>query len=145
MKEERHNRLFLVSCVAGKQRHPSPAADLYTSTWFKKARKLIEATGSPWFILSAEYGLLPPDRVIAPYEKTLNKMSKPDRNDWAKMVARQMDDLLPNCPEAIILAGAKYREPLRNDLNRRFQIIRIPMEGLPIGLQLRWMTNVKAL
>ncbi len=39
----------------------------------------MERTGAPWFILSAEYGLLSPETEIAPYERTLNTMSVSDR------------------------------------------------------------------
>lgn len=38
----------------------------------------------PWFILSAEYGLLEPDAEVEPYERTLNTMSVSDRREWAR-------------------------------------------------------------
>jgi hypothetical protein len=44
------------------------------SDWFLKARHYVDQSGAPWFILSAEYGLVPPDQVISPYERTLNTM-----------------------------------------------------------------------
>jgi hypothetical protein len=54
--------VYLVSCVSKKRTTPIPARDLYISDWFLKARDHVESTGSPWFILSAEYGLIsPPD------------------------------------------------------------------------------------
>ena len=65
-------RLFLVSCVKTKLPRRAAAKDLYISDWFRKARACVESTGCPWAILSAEYGLLHPDEVIRPYEKTLN-------------------------------------------------------------------------
>ena len=66
--------IYLVSCVSRKRATPHRAKDLYISDWFLKARAYVEDTHSPWFILSAEYGLVPPDKVLAPYERTLNKM-----------------------------------------------------------------------
>src|SRR6266545_8383566 len=75
--------VYLVSCVSKKRTNPSPARDLYISDWFLKARDYVESTHSPWFILSAEYGLVSPDQVLAPYERTLNTMSKAERNAWA--------------------------------------------------------------
>ena len=56
----------LVSCVSMKRSTPCQARDLYVSPWFLKARAYVEAGKSPWFILSAEYGLVRPDRVVAP-------------------------------------------------------------------------------
>jgi hypothetical protein len=78
------SRLFLISCVAGKTAHQASAAELYTSTWFVNARSLVQASGSPWFILSAEHGLLAPSAITAPYNKTLNTMAARQRWDWAK-------------------------------------------------------------
>lgn len=64
--------VFLVSCVAEKRPAPSVARDLYRSPWFLKARGLAEREGAAWFILSAEHGLVEPDDVVAPYDRTLN-------------------------------------------------------------------------
>ncbi len=55
------------------------AKDLYVSDLFRKARRYVEAKNCPWFILSAEYGLVSPEQVIAPYEKTLNHMGVAER------------------------------------------------------------------
>ena len=63
----------LVSCVSKKQNSAQPARELYVSAWFLKARAYAEAHGERWFVLSAEHGLLRPDDVIHPYEKTLNR------------------------------------------------------------------------
>jgi len=47
-------RLFLVSCVSKKKIERTCESDLYMkSAWFVKVRRLVEATGAPWFILSA--------------------------------------------------------------------------------------------
>ena len=50
--------------MGAKRESRAPAAELYTSTWFKLARRYVEQTGSPWFILSAKYGLTDPRKVI---------------------------------------------------------------------------------
>ncbi len=105
-------RVFLVSCVAGKKAGRNRAADLCTSAWFIKARKLVEATGAPWFILSAEHGLLDPDTVIGPYDKTLNTMSAAGQRAWAERVQHQMDTELPEADKIVILAGQRYRQYL---------------------------------
>lgn len=134
-------KVFLVACVAGKRPDPVPAAELYTSTWFTKARNLIEATGAPWFILSAEHGLLSPETVIGPYERTLNKMGAAERRVWAEKVKSQMATQLPNAAEVVIFAGWRYREHLMPWLHEQFARVSVPMEGLPIGRQLSWMTH----
>src|SRR5262249_3487912 len=47
--EGKTRRAILVSCAATKLDHPAPAADLYTSPLFIKARSYAEASGHPWF------------------------------------------------------------------------------------------------
>lgn len=59
--------LCLVSCVSKKNDYPCLARDLYVSPWFVGARRYEESLGVPWYILSAKYGLVAPDQVIAPY------------------------------------------------------------------------------
>jgi hypothetical protein len=71
--------VYLVSCVSQKRKQACPARELYVSDWFLKARRYTERSGCRWFILSAEYGLVAPDRVIAPYERTLNTMPVTER------------------------------------------------------------------
>jgi len=143
LKEVR--KIYLVSCVAGKMPYPTNAGNLYTSPWFIMARSLVEKTGQPWFILSAKYGLVSPETVIPPYEKTLNTMGIADRRTWAAMVRKQMDEILPDAGEVVILAGVKYRENLMTHLQARFPKVSVPMEGLQIGRQLSWMKNAKTI
>ena len=80
--------LYLVACVKTKQSRPAPARDLYISNWFVKARTCVERSGQSWYILSAKYGLVEPNELIEPYEKTLKKMRADDRRAWARGVIR---------------------------------------------------------
>jgi len=130
--------IYLVSCVSQKKTTPSSARDLYVSQWFVKARRHVEATGMPWFILSAEYGLLDPDTVVAPYERTLNRMSIADRRAWAKRVAEVLVPRLVGVERVVVLAGERYREFLLPVLRAACRYVEVPMEGLPIGKQLQW-------
>jgi hypothetical protein len=135
------NALYLVSCVAAKRSAPSPAKDLYISHWFTKARTYVESTGRPWFILSAQYGLLDPDTTVAPYEKTLNTMSAAERQIWAERVLQSLDPMLPGVDRVVILAGQRYRDFLVPALLARGVQVDVPMEGLRIGEQLQWLDS----
>ena len=57
--------VYLVSCVGKKRSCAAPARELYASDWFQKARDYVESSGSPWFILSAEHGMISPDQIIS--------------------------------------------------------------------------------
>lgn len=133
--------VYLVSCVSQKREEPSPAKDLYVSDWFRKARRYAEASGSPWFVLSAKYGLVNPNEMVAPYERTLNTMSVADRRQWANRVLAQLDETAPGLGRAVFLAGKHYREFLVDQLGSRNVAVSVPMEGLRIGEQLSWLNQ----
>ena len=133
--------LCLMSCVAAKLPHMAAAKDLYTSPLFVKGRCFVEAQGWPWFILSAKYGLVGPEEEIAPYEKTLNKMSVVERRDWANKVLEALGPRLAGVRSVVFLAGKNYREFLAPELRERGIEIHVPMQGMRIGEQLRWLSR----
>ncbi|WGD50739.1 hypothetical protein QA641_34920 [Bradyrhizobium sp. CB1650] len=134
-------KVAFVSCVKMKAASERPARDLYVSPWFVMARRFAERNSDRWFILSAAYGLLDPDRVIEPYEKTLSDMPIADRRGWAKLVTKQMDLAGVRGNEAIVLAGINYRRLLNMALLDRFAEVEVPMEGLMLGQQLSWLSK----
>lgn len=127
----------LVSCVGEKASEPTMAENLYQSTWFKKAREYAKTNGDRWYILSAKYGLVKPDRVLRPYEKTLNAMTKMQRVDWGMKVSAQINATIPSPSKIVILAGRKYREFL--DLPN--YLLETPLSGMGIGQQLSWFNQ----
>jgi len=131
--------ICLVACVKSKAPKPSKARELYTSSLFKKTSFVANAKYDKWFILSAKYGLLSPDDIIAPYEQTLNHMTKEERVQWAKRVYSKLRNILNEDDEVIFFAGEKYRENLMPLLNKHKVII--PMEGMSIGYQLKWLNH----
>ena len=112
-------RLFLVSCVKTKLSRPGKAKEIYVSDWFRKARAIVEREGCAWRILSAKYGLVHPDDVIEPYEKTLVAMRAAERRSWAGTVLEALEPCLAEADAVVFLAGARYREFLEPSLRSR--------------------------
>lgn len=116
---------------------------------FQHALRLMEETDHCLFItgkagtgiLSAEYGLVDPEQVISPYEKTLNTMPIVARRQWAEKVGTQLGKTMPQLKRAVFLAGSRYREFLGDHLQHRGIIVEVPMEGLRIGEQLNWLAR----
>lgn len=135
------SKIYLISCVSKKRDAASAAADLYTSALFSKARALAEHDKASWYILSAQHGLLKPATVIEPYNETLNSMGIAHRREWASRVIQQMENELPCADEIVLLAGSKYREFILPWLQQRFTKVSIPMQGMGIGQQLRWLSH----
>ena len=131
--------IILVACCGPKLDKPSPAADLYVSPLFKKARRYAEQRGR-WFILSALHGLLAPSTIIAPYDVTLKRMTARERREWGHKVREQIEaaDLLEY--PLVALAGDDYVKPL---LAAGLDVSQ-PMKGLSIGKQLQWLNNADA-
>ena len=131
--------LYLVSCVKTKGPGPAPAKDLYTSAWFRKARAYVEKTACPWLILSAQYGLVHPERMIRPYEQTLKTMPVAKRRTWAETVLAELEPSLAGVDTVVFLAGQAYREFLVPALRDRGLTVAVPMAGLSQGRQLSWL------
>lgn len=126
--------VILVACCGPKLPDPSPAADLYVSDLFKKARTYAERRGR-WFILSALHGLLNPAAVIAAYDVTLKTMPAAKRREWGRKVRDQMEAAGLIGLSLVALAGEDYVQPLR----AAGLTVEQPMKGLGIGKQLQWL------
>ena len=108
---------------------------------FCKVRAYVELLGQPWFILSAQYGLVHPDSVIEPYDCTLNGMQAASRRRWAAEVLSQLAPRLEAVASVTFFAGERYREFLEQPIRNRGLIVNVPMRGLKIGEQLRWLNQ----
>lgn len=135
-------RVALVSCVKSKRTTAAPAKDLYISALFQGLRRYAEVKADAWYILSAEHGLLNPEQIVEPYEKTLNQMGSRQRLEWAEEVQRRLLRVLPEGAEVIVLAGQRYREHLVPVLRDRGFSVSIPLEGLSFGRQLRALNSI---
>ncbi len=135
-------RIALISCVKTKQPVPAPAGQLYTSPLFRALRTYARHSADSWYILSAEHGVLEPNEITAPYERTLNRMSKEDRVAGAERVGEQLLDRLPAGAEIIMLAGKNYRDQLVPMLRARGFSVTIPLEGMPLGRQLQHLNTL---
>jgi hypothetical protein len=129
----------LVQCVARKRAGVHRAEDLYCSPWFRKARAYAEASCDRRFILSGKHGLLAPGAVISRYNVTLNRMSAEAWRAWGARVAKQLRRVCRAGDRVVVLAGARYREHVLPALRARGCRVEVPMRGLGIGRQLRWL------
>lgn len=135
--------LYLVACSAAKLDQPARAQDLYQGQAFRFARALVEARGAQWKILSAKYGLVDPQDVIAPYDVTLTQQPVATRKSWGAHVAAQLYGQGFAGRPLVFLAGASYVEPiLRWQITQQcFANVSLPLAGLGIGYQLHYLKN----
>ena len=105
------------------------------------ARKYVEERCDTWYILSAKFGLVDPYQVISPYEETLNKKPRAEREQWARRVWADLSTRLQGGDHIIILAGERYREYLVPQIIELGYVLEVPMKGLAIGKQLQWLSK----
>ena len=132
-------KIVLISCVSKKINHISKAKDLYISPLFKKNLAYAKSLNpDKTYILSAKYGLISLNDSIEPYDKTLNNMKIDEKKEWAEGVLKQLRKVcdLKN-DQFIFLAGNNYRKFLVPHITD----YAVPMCGLGIGRQLKWLTE----
>lgn len=134
------DHIALIACASQKRDEPAPARELYQSALFQKSLRYVEQVVEPdgAFVLSAKHHLLALDEVVAPYDRTLNRMNAEERRKWGRRVLDQLRERAdPEEDRFTILAGKKYRENLVPHLER----VEVPLEGLGIGEQLQFLTE----
>lgn len=131
--------IALVACTDKKQANPMPARDLCTSAWFRKASAYAARSADSWYILSAKHGLIPPDRVTAPYEETLSRMSAKDQRAWAERVMDDLAKALRPGDHVVMLAGERHCLRLVDPIRQMGCTVEFPLQGLRMGEQLHWL------
>jgi hypothetical protein len=132
--------IALIACGKTKAPVPSPARSLYRGDLFQKSLKYAEHVlgVDKIFVLSAKYGLVPIDRTIEPYEKTLNGAGAREKREWADRVLKELREVADlERDRFTILAGVNYREHILPHI-RQYDL---PLEGLMFGQQLGFLTD----
>ncbi|WP_291299937.1 DUF6884 domain-containing protein [Desulfosporosinus sp. BICA1-9] len=121
------SRIALISCTSLKEDYDCPAVELYSkSPTFRLAYAYAEIVADDIYVLSAKYGLVSKDQVLAPYNDTLLDKSEDEKKDWSKNVLAQLKDIASlEKDEFIILAGNNYCKYLLPSIIN----IYLPLEG----------------
>lgn len=133
----------LISCCGEKLDHPAPARLLYRSQLFRKSVAWADAHGLPWLVLSAAHCVIDPDAVLAPYDVTLGRMARADRDAWDRRVAMtlQMRFRGGRPPRFVLLAGQAYAGWL--PAVQGWCQVDQPLQGMQIGQRLQWLTDAE--
>lgn len=136
-------KIVLLSCTKSKLDHRAPAQELYSaSPMFKKTLEYGKSLQpDKMFILSAKHHLVPLNKELEPYDKTLKEMPADEKEKWGDETVKQMKShgLNLNKDKFIFLTGSEYMKPLTKyipDSN-----IEKPMEGRRMGERLKWLNT----
>lgn len=124
---------YIVGCGDAKRDEPAEARDLYTSGYFAGKRKLAEADGSFWYVLSAKHGIIPCDHVIEPYDVSASDVPEDVLRD---RVESTIDDgcgtRWSRVDRVVVLAGKDYVEPTRDIFEDRIDAdVEFPFQDNP--------------
>lgn len=130
-------KIVLISCASKKNSKKSKAKDLYASALFRLNLKFAESLKpDKVFILSAKHGLLGLEEIIEPYNTILNKMKDNEVRAWSGKVLGSLEKVADlKKDKFMFLAGEKYRKYLIPKIAN----FEIPLQGLGIGKQLKWL------
>lgn len=148
-------RAALVGCGDAKHDGPLPARDKYRSTYFGLKRAFADQLCERWWILSAKYGLLNPDRVIDDYDVAITD-DDIDETEWAASVLEDLATVEWGTDQwdLYALAGSDYLEAATpNTTTLRVQLsevtpenvtVRFPFDNLAgIGYQNGWLAECR--
>ena len=134
-------KIVLLSCTKSKVDHRAPAQELYSaSPMFKKTLEYGKSLEpDKMFILSAKHHLVPLNKELDPYDKTLKEMPKDEKEKWGEETMKQMKSagLDLNKDKFIFLTGSEYLKPFRNHITN----LETPMEGRRLGERLKWLNS----
>lgn len=135
--------LIVVGCGKQKLTHPAPARDLYTSQFFKAKARYALASGCPWVILSAEYGLVMPGEMLEPYDSSLKSQGEWGRYWFRWKVRLAFGRLAFERNQRVVVelhAGKLYREQFKEAVSKKHKHVEYiePTAGMGIGYQLGW-------
>lgn len=116
-----------------------PAESLYTGPLFLAAKRFAVLSGHPWFIVSAKYGVIPPGKVVAPYERTLLNMGESDLRAWQTMVTGQLEGL--KGIRLVVLASKVYEQVAEGFQGE----VEYPLRGMNLFERTAWLRDVENL
>ena len=129
-----------ISCVKTKRAYPCKAKDMYISPLFKKAYNYAvkRVPEERIYILSAKYGLIPGEKIIEPYEKTISHARQIEQKIWSYRIIKEMNLYgISKKSKILILAGGGYRKYIERVLPNAD----CPVRGLTIGQMLKFYKN----
>ena len=134
-------KIVILSYTKSKLDKPAPAQELYgASPMFRKTLEYGKSLQpDEMYILSAKHHLVPLNKELSPYDKTLKEMPKDEKEKWAEETIDQMKSkgLDLEKDNFIFLTGSEYMKPLKQYIKN----IEAPMEGKRLGERLGWLNS----
>jgi hypothetical protein len=136
------NIIFL-SCTAAKTEYKCRAEELYSpSPMFQKSLEYSKRLKSDRiYVLSALHYVVPLDKELEPYNKTVKDMSKNEKDSWGLNVKKILEQEGINLKEDrfIFFAGQEYQKPLTKFIPPKN--LKDTLIGKRFGERLKWFNE----
>lgn len=139
-------RIALVACGKSKEAGPVPASRLYKGYGVRQglAEGIFRCGRSHTYVLSAEHHLVPLERELVAYEKTLKGATKEAKERWATSVFTQLwARYSVEKAEVHLFAGKDYYEALLPLLPKGWRVVNV-LEGLSQGKRNKELKRLRA-
>lgn len=130
--------IVFVGCGVTKMKNACKVKKMYAGNYFQTCLAYAQTftTQDNIYVLSANYGLLPLEKVIEPYNKTLKNMTPKEKQDWKNMVIQQMESIGINKDTEVVFICGKNYHSLFSDY---FHNIILPLPQQRILIQQHFM------
>jgi hypothetical protein len=128
--------ISFVACAKRKANKKCIAEKMYISTLYTYSLQYAKEHSDIVYILSAKHGLLALDKIIDPYNETLNDKSDKEIKEWSKKVFNNLIQLNLENNNFLYLCGNNYKKYLMQWLPGED-----PLQGLGLGKRLQWLKN----
>lgn len=137
-------KIVFIGCGARKRKEACKAKDMYIGPLFVKALQYAGTLNADRiYVLSAKYHLLSLDKVISPYDETLNKKTSKEIKEWSRIVVNRMreDDIDLHKDELVFLCGVRYYKYLLDNIGNPSNVVLPYKDCKGIGYILQFLNN----
>lgn len=134
----------LVACSKQKLDRRAPARELYSSRLFRMSLEYAERRCQTVYVASALHGLIALDRVLDPYDFSMDQRTKDERILWGAYLVRNVAERHGEAFDVLVMAGTLYAWPIIRALHTRIGWrgeISEPMAGMQIGERLSFLSH----
>ena len=124
-------KIAILGCKASKQDYKCPADEMYSKSWIYRAqRDFVKRVYNDYFILSTEYGVIEPTRVIKPYNSTIydnmtiKQAPKLSKEDEAKILKQSANIINKMEGQVDLHMSAVYYKKLSKYLTKEVRHIK---------------------
>lgn len=134
-----HQRILLMSTANRKRKGILAARHLYISPMFQLGLNYANQFDTDaFFLLSAKYGLLDPEKELSAYPETMSSLKKDDIKEWANAIVEQLKNNFDlEETEVIVLALSRFAKPISMLLPK----YKAPLLGMTMSEALAFLRN----